>query len=67
MEEGFEEIRQMVLQIQLLQKQGFETVRPLGEQIISGEITDQREIDRIMDLLMDFSDYAQCDLTKMEV
>ena len=58
MEEGFEEIRQMVLQIQALQKQGFETVRPLGEQIISGEITDQREIDRIMDLLMDFSDYA---------
>ena len=58
MEEGFEEIRQMVLEIQALQKQGFETVRPLGEQIISGEITDQREIDRIMDLLMDFSDYA---------
>ena len=58
MEEGLEEIRQMVLQIQALQKQGFETVRPLGEQIISGEITDQREIDRIMDLLMDFSDYT---------
>ena len=58
MEEGFEEIPQMVLQIQALQKQGFETVRPLGEQIMSGEITDQREIDRIMDLLMDFSDYA---------
>ncbi len=58
MEEGFEEIRQMVLQIQALQKQGFETVRPLGEQIISGEITDQQEIDRIMDLLLDFADYT---------
>ena len=58
MKEDFEPIRQMVLQIQALQKQGFETVRPLGDQIISGEITDQREIDRIMDLLLDFADFT---------
>ena len=58
MKEDFGEIRQMVLQIQALQKQGFETVRPLGQQIISGEITDQQEIDRIMDLLLNFADYT---------
>ena len=55
--EDFEPIRQMMLQIQALQKQGFESIQPLGLQVISGEITDQREIDRIMDLLLDFADY----------
>ena len=56
--EDFEPIRQMVLQIQALQKQGFESIQPLGLQVISGEFTDQREIDRIMDLLLDFADYT---------
>jgi len=58
MSKGEDEIRQLVAGVQELMKSGFEIIRPLAEQIVSGEITDQREIDRIMDSLLSYIDYA---------
>ena len=58
MSKGESEIRQLVAGVQELMKSGFEIIRPLAEQIVSGEITDQREVDRIMDSLLSYIDYA---------
>lgn len=52
-----DEILKLVAGVQELVKTGFEITRPLAEQVISGEITDQREIDRIMDNLLSYIEY----------
>ena len=52
-----DEILQLVARVQELVKSGFEITRPLAEQVVSGEITDQREIDRIMDNLLSYIEY----------
>ena len=57
MSKGEDEIRQLVAGVQELMKSGFEIIRPLAEQIVSGEITDQREIDLIMDNLLSYIEY----------
>ena len=53
-----DEIRRLAAGVQELTKCGFENTRPLAEQIVSGEITDQREIDRVMDSLLSYIYYA---------
>lgn len=58
MPKGEDEIRQLAAGVQELTKCAFEITRPIAEQIVSGEITDQREIDRIMDSLLSYIDYA---------
>ena len=57
MSKGEDEIRQLVAGVQELVRTGFEITRPLAEQVVSGEITDQREIDRIMDNLLSYIEY----------
>ena len=52
-----DEILKLVAGVQELVKTGFEITRPLAEQVVSGEITDQREIDRIMDNLLSYIEY----------
>lgn len=50
-------IQRLAAGVQELTKCGFENTRPLAEQIVSGEITDQREIDLIMDNLLSYIEY----------
>lgn len=58
MKEDFEGLCQLAAHLQDVLKHGYETIRPLADQIISGEITDQDEIDHIMDSVLSFIDYA---------
>lgn len=57
MQEDFEELHQLAAHLQDVLKHGYDTIRPLAAQIISGEITDQDEIDHIMDSVLSFIDY----------
>ena len=52
-----DEIMKLAARVQELVKTGFEITRPLAEQVVSGEITDLREIDRIMDNLLSYIEY----------
>ena len=52
-----DEILKLAARVQELVRTRFEITRPLAEQVVSGEITDQREIDRIMDNLLSYIEY----------
>ena len=54
MQKGEDETWYLAAGVQELTKSCFEITRPLAEQIVSGEITNQREIDRTMDNLLSY-------------
>ena len=59
----FAAIREIVQEISRLMDAAYQQYSRLVEQVLNGSITEEREIERIMDGLVDFGPYAAMSIT----
>lgn len=58
-QEAFDKIKTAVEGMEMLRKAAFKQYSFLVDEVVKNHITDQREIERILDGLLDFGDYEE--------